>query len=109
MAGFANLPENYQILKDSPMIEFPVMPEQAGSDIALTVFTTRPCKWYFVELLNDQWEMASEQNAQVAGVTDDRRRGLPSQPGPVMPRDAMNRSLATAIQTAATPLPIVPY
>ncbi len=54
MAGFANLPENYEILKDSPMIEFPVMPYQAGSDIALNAFTTRPCKWYSVELLNDQ-------------------------------------------------------
>lgn len=83
MAAFANLPENYEILKNSPMIEFPVIPNQAGSDIALNAFTTRPCKWYFVELLNDQWEMDSEQNAQVAAVTDDRQRGLPSQPVPV--------------------------
>lgn len=80
MAEFANLPTSRKILEKDTMIDFPVTPDMAPSDVARSAYTERPCKWYFVELLHDEWD--SEPIAS-SNVIDARRRGLPSEPVPV--------------------------
>lgn len=85
MAAFANRPENQTILKKDSLVEFPVMPKFAPSAIARSAFTSRPCKWYFVEMLPDQWEAADEQD-HLSGkpeVPDTRLRAMPREAVPV--------------------------
>lgn len=82
MAAFANLPESRKILKEDDLVEFPVIPQLAPSAVARSAFTSRPCKWYFVELLPNQWEInTSEENkAPSSGnLPDERQRRLPGQ------------------------------
>lgn len=86
MAAFVNLPESRKVLRDDPLVEFPVDPEMAPSDVARSAFASRPCKWYFVELIPGQWEDTATEDSKKpsnGNNIDERLRRLPGQPVPV--------------------------
>jgi hypothetical protein len=46
-------------------------PRLASSAVARSTFTERPCKWYYVELVNDEFEDIAEEEAKEAKAESD--------------------------------------
>jgi hypothetical protein len=49
--------------------------ELASSLVARTAFTSRPCKWYYVELVNDEYEVLTETSS--LPISDRVKAGQP--------------------------------
>ena len=57
-------------------------PEFAGSVIGRQCYTLRPCKWYFVELIEGEYEDAPSPQTEAVSVTSIRLRCEAGQPCP---------------------------
>jgi hypothetical protein len=56
MFEFATSPKYAQLFKNEVFFRSQPEPELAPSAIALEAFTSRPCKWYYVELISGEFE-----------------------------------------------------
>lgn len=74
MYEFATLPEHGDRFKTHMVIAGKVYPSIAPGAVARHSFTSRPCKWYFIEMIDGEFE--DYDDATIPGVIEERGRFL---------------------------------
>jgi hypothetical protein len=66
MFAFATSPEHLALFKNDVFFDAKPAPELVPSAVAREAFTARACKWYYVELVNGEFEDVEEDFDAVA-------------------------------------------